>query len=147
MTGRPTSFAPPADACSSETAPTQIGPSSSPTERAPGDALAPNVASAPTGVSHPTAVGAPGGGAASPFAGLAHRVRGVVPETVRPAQAAVAIAVAVLVVLLGLAMNGNGSGGAAPTRSVTPVPAGADPAQTAHDYATWLRSLANGNGR
>ena len=27
------------------------------------------------------------------------------------------------------------------------VPAGADPAQTAHNYATWLRSLANGSGK
>jgi hypothetical protein len=105
------------------------------------------VGASPTEVIHPTEVGASGDGAASPLGGLAHRVRGVVPETVRPAQAAVAIAVAALVVLLALAINGTGSGGATPTRSVTPVPTGADPAQTAHNYATWLRSQANGSGK
>jgi serine/threonine-protein kinase len=124
MTDRPTSFGPPADACSSETAPTQVAPAAAPTE-----------------------IGAPSERSASPFAGPAHRVHGVVPETWRPGRAVVAIAVAALV-LLALVVNGHGSGGATTRpRSVTPVPAGADPTQTAHNLATWLRSQANGNGK
>ncbi len=54
----------------------------------------------------------------------------------KPAVVALA-AVAVIVTLLALFPRGNGND------SITPVPAGADPAQTARNLATWLRDQAD----
>lgn len=56
------------------------------------------------------------------------------PSWRRPAVAALA-ALAVIVLLLTLFPGGNHDG-------VTPVPSGADPAQTARNLATWLRDQA-----
>ena len=56
----------------------------------------------------------------------------------KPAVIALA-ALAVIVMLLALFPRGNGSGAA----GVAPVPAGADPAQTARNLATWLRDQAD----
>ena len=53
----------------------------------------------------------------------------------KPAAVALA-ALAVIVLLLALFPRGNGNDG------VAPVPAGADPAQTARNLATWLRDQA-----
>ena len=62
----------------------------------------------------------------------------------KPAVIALA-ALAVVVVLLALFPRGNGSGadgGSTGSAGVAPVPAGADPAQTARNLATWLREQA-----
>jgi eukaryotic-like serine/threonine-protein kinase len=63
----------------------------------------------------------------------------------KPAVIAVA-ALAVIVLLLALFPRGNGSGadgGNTGSAGVAPVPAGADPAQTARNLATWLRDQAD----
>jgi serine/threonine protein kinase len=59
-------------------------------------------------------------------------------ETSRRKPAVIVLAaLAVIVLLLALFPRGNGDEG------VTPVPAGADPAQTARNLATWLRDQAD----
>jgi serine/threonine-protein kinase len=133
-------FDPPAVACSSETAPTElVAPGAAPAEMAPAALLGPTVVAAPTVLIDRTEVGAAPGSAAPPSTGLPHWARRFVPDTWPLAR--VALAVAVLIVLLAVAINARGSGGGtAASRSVAPVPAGADPAQTAQNLATWLRS-------
>jgi hypothetical protein len=136
-------FVPPAVACSSETAKTElVPPGAAPAGMAPAELSGPTVAAAPTAVVDRTEVGAPAEGATPPLRGLSQWARRFAPDT--GPRARVAAAVAVLVVLLVVAINGMGSGGGtAASRSVTTVPAGADPSQTAHNLATWLR----GQGR
>ena len=142
-------FVPPVDACSSETAPTEITPGSGPgrtavaatTGTTPDEGPAPTLAAAPTALINPTEVGPADAVTAPSSTGPGHWIPPVV-SGVRPPDRA-AVAVAVLAVLLALLLNGHGSGGATPaSRSVTPVPTAADPAQAARNLAAWLRSQA-----
>jgi eukaryotic-like serine/threonine-protein kinase len=141
MTDRPTQFGPTADLRTADAAPTEIAPAAAPNEIAAHDVLGPTVLAAPTAVVNPREVGTTADGAASPSIGLPHWVDRVVLGARWPARAAAVVAV--LVVLLALSISGNGSGGATTgSRSVTPAPTGADPAQAARNLATWLRSQA-----
>ncbi|HEV7864906.1 MAG TPA: hypothetical protein VGR20_19550, partial [Acidimicrobiia bacterium] len=57
---------------------------------------------------------------------------------------AAVVAALVLLALIALSVTVNGSGRApAASRSTKPVPTGADPAQTAHNLATWLRGQSD----